>query len=104
MKIGQLPDIPVPANPPAAKKPEQGAVPAAQANASAPATAGVAVTVSKLARALVQNTPAADPDIDAEKVAQVKAAIDQGTFKVNPQVIADKLLSNAQDMLNRARR
>ncbi|HSV51904.1 MAG TPA: flagellar biosynthesis anti-sigma factor FlgM [Burkholderiaceae bacterium] len=103
MKIGPLPDIPVGVNPPGSKKPEQGAAPA-PAKAIVPATPGVAVTVSKLARTLGQAGPEVDPDIDSERVAQVKSAIDQGTYKVNPQVIADKLLTNAQDMLNRARR
>ena len=107
MKIGQSPDIPVAVTPQQAKKPEQAPTPAATAKASAPAaasSAGVAVTVSKLARTLGQSAPEVDPDIDAARVAQVRSAIDNGTFKANPQVIADRLLSNAQEMLNRARK
>lgn len=104
MKIGQLPpELSTAVNPPATKKPEQGTSPA-PANTSAPATSGVAVTVSKLARTLGQTGPEVDPDIDAQRVAQVKSAIDQGTYKVNPQVIADRLLTNAQEMLNRVRK
>ena len=105
MKIGQSPDIPIAVNPQGAKKPEQGTTPApANTSTSAPVTSGVAVTVSKLARTLGQTGPELDPDIDTQRVAQVKAAIDQGTYKVNPQVIADRLLTNAQEMLNRVRK
>lgn len=35
------------------------------------------------------------------KVEAVRSAIEQGTYVVNPEVIADKLLANAQEMLNR---
>lgn len=104
MKIGQLPDVPA-VNPQSPKKPEQAPTPVpAKASAPVPNSAGVAVTVSKLARTLGQTGPEVDPDIDAERVAQVRTAIDNGTYKVNPQVIADRMLSNAQEMLNRARR
>lgn len=102
MKIGQLPDIPSSVNPAGPKKTEQAPTPAPAKAAAPVATAGVAVTVSKLARSLGQAE--VDPDIDAERVAQVKSAIEQGTYKVNPEVIADKMLSNAQEMLNRVRR
>jgi negative regulator of flagellin synthesis FlgM len=36
-----------------------------------------------------------------DKVNAVRASIEQGTYVVNPEVIADKLLANAQEMLNR---
>jgi negative regulator of flagellin synthesis FlgM len=42
-------------------------------------------------------------DIDTAKVASVKSAIQDGTYVVNPEAIADKLLSNAQEMLNRTK-
>jgi negative regulator of flagellin synthesis FlgM len=102
MKIGQMPDIPSSVNPAGPKKTEQAPTPAPAKAVAPAATAGVAVTVSKLARSLGQAEM--DPDIDAERVAQVKSAIENGTFKANPEVIADKLLANAQEMLNRVRR
>jgi negative regulator of flagellin synthesis FlgM len=40
-------------------------------------------------------------EVDAEKVSAVRSAIQQGTYVVNPEAIADKLLSNAQEMLRR---
>jgi negative regulator of flagellin synthesis FlgM len=63
----------------------------------------VAVTVSTLARALEKSDATQPGDIDAAKVASVKSAIQDGTYVVNPEAIADKLLSNAQEMLNRTK-
>lgn len=62
---------------------------------------GVAVTVSTMVRSMEAGGEAAD--FDTEKVNSVRQAIAQGTYKVNPEAIADKLLSNAQEMLKRTR-
>jgi negative regulator of flagellin synthesis FlgM len=67
-------------------------------------SAGVAVTVSTLARGLERAARSDAADIDTQKVASVRTAIKEGTFVVNPEAIADKLLSNAQEMLNRTTR
>jgi negative regulator of flagellin synthesis FlgM len=61
--------------------------------------AGVSVTVSSLARSL--ETSGANGSFDADKVAAMKSAIASGTFKVDPEAIADKLLSNAQQVLRK---
>lgn len=53
------------------------------------------VTLSNAASGLM----AADGTFDADKVSSVKSAIDNGTYKVNPEVIADKLISNAKELL-----
>lgn len=66
-------------------------------------SAGVAVTVSTLARALEASESGESPEVDATKVKAVRTAIAQGTYVVNPEAIADKLLSNAQEMLVRSR-
>jgi len=39
-------------------------------------------------------------EFDAEKVARISKAIDDGSFKVNPEAIADKLIANAQELLS----
>lgn len=67
-------------------------------------SAGVAVTVSSLARTLESSSAGASAEVDTAKVNSVKAAISQGTYVVNPEVIADKLLSSAKDMLKRTQR
>ena len=64
-------------------------------------SAGVAVTVSTLARGLEKAGRSDVADIDTQKVSTVRAAIKDGTYVVNPEAIADKLLANAQEMLNR---
>lgn len=75
----------------AAVRPEDAAGPAG----------GVPVTVSAAARSL-EVSPAGS-GIDEAKVAAVRAAIADGTFTVNAGAIADKMLSNAQEILSRIR-
>jgi negative regulator of flagellin synthesis FlgM len=64
-------------------------------------SAGVSVTVSSAARALEKADRNEGAEVDTQKVASVRAAIQQGTYVVNPEAIADKMLSNAQEMLKR---
>lgn len=54
------------------------------------------VTLSSAATGLLTG---ADSDFDADKVSSVKQAIDNGSYKVDAEVIADKLISNAKDLL-----
>lgn len=37
--------------------------------------------------------------VDAARVAEIKEAIAQGRFKVNPDVVADRLLQTVQDLI-----
>lgn len=102
MKIGQPSDnsLPVSSNAtPAPPKGSQSATATAVATTSAQSS-GVAVTVSPLARSLGATKAADASVVDAKKVAEVRAAIEQGTFVVNAEAIADKLLANAQEMLD----
>ena len=109
MKIGQPSDNSIQihsGNAAAAQKAGQGSSASTAASAGAAQStrsAGVAVTVSTLARGL-EKAGRGEPDIDTQKVATVRTAIQQGTYVVNPEAIADKLLSNAQEMLNRTTR
>ncbi len=103
MKVGQPAEMPKVSTPsPAAS----GAAAPAKKEAAATATstansAGVAVTVSTTVRSLEQANRGEAADIDAEKVNAVRQAIEDGTYVVNAEAIADKLLANAQEMLNR---
>lgn len=45
----------------------------------------------------------ATAEFDAEKVARISQAINDGTFKINPEAIADKMLSNAQELLSKVK-
>jgi negative regulator of flagellin synthesis FlgM len=107
MKIDQPSENRIPAStvaqPPLAKAGHNTGSPAATVAARSAQSAGVAVTVSNLARTLGANQAGDTADVDTKKVNSVRASIQQGTYVVNPEVIADKLLANAHEMLNRSR-
>lgn len=63
---------------------------------------GVTVTLSPQSQAL--STEGSKADVDTNKVESIKNAIANGSFKVNAEAIADKLLSNASEMLTASRR
>ena len=105
MKIGQKPELPgALAQTGLAKqaKSPASAAEGATKGALAASTGGVPVTVSTAARALEQ-TARTTGDFDANKVKAVRAAIEKGTFSVNAEAVADKMLSNAQEILSRSR-
>jgi negative regulator of flagellin synthesis FlgM len=56
------------------------------------------VALSSTARALMD---AADGSFDADKVERVRQSISDGTYKINADKIADKLIANAQDVLGK---
>ena len=47
------------------------------------------------------NATSADPSFDAEKVNRIAGAVRDGSFHVDAEKIADKLITNAQDLLKR---
>lgn len=85
----------------AADKPTAGAEAAAASGAAAAAQpqAGVTVTLSSSATQALSGSGNNDV-FNADKVEAMKAAIADGSFKVNAEAIADKMLSNAAEMLN----
>lgn len=104
MKIGQKPELPGVLAQTAPAKQAKTAAPAAEgvaARTASAAVAGVPVTFSNAARALEQ-TGRNQGDFDAGKVKAVRAAIENGTFKVNAEVVADKMLANTEEFLSRA--
>ncbi len=105
MNIGQHSDTSVPVNSTATNAPAKGgqsaSMTAPAAATSQAASAGVAVTVSPMARTLEASKRSEAADVDMAKVKAVRAAIDQGTYKVNAEAIADKLISSAQEILKR---
>lgn len=98
--------------------------PADKPSPVAPAAAGTAANVAKAAPGSLVSTPvpvSADPsakvelsstaasllsggssaEFDADKVARITEAIAGGTYKVNADAIADKLIANAQELLTK---
>ena len=84
----------------------------ATANGQAPAAAATAAAASAIpadadasAKIELSNTAstllssASSPEFDAAKVDRISKAIDKGTFKINPEAIADKLIANAHEVL-----
>lgn len=65
------------------------------------ARASEAVSLSQMA------TPAAigdKPPINSGKIQEIKEAIAQGRFQINPEAIADGLLETARDLVNSQRK
>lgn len=103
MKIGQKPELPSPVTQQAQAKAQAKAATAASEElaknaAPAQANAGVPVSMSNSARALdraSRNTS----DFNADKVKAIRTAIENGTFSINAEAIADKMLAGAREML-----
>ena len=88
------------------------ATPDAAKAATTPATAAAAgeteasiqVALSSTAATLRSGSADAAGDFDAAKVDRISQAISNGSFKINPEAIADKLIANAQELLSKASR
>ena len=108
MKIGPTADKPIP-QPVAPGAPA--ASDAARTTANAAAAKAVANPPAAAASATIELSSAASnllsagvgAEFDTEKVARISAAIDDGRFRINPEAIADKLISNAQELLTQAK-
>lgn len=72
----------------------------------APATAadarasGDSVNLSSIASALQGQMP----PINSARIQEIKEAIAQGRFTINPEAIADGLIESARDLINQQRR
>ena len=108
MKIGTPAEKPAPAPAQAGQAAATASGTAASA-ASAASTTAAAIPAQADASATIELSSAASslltsgstPEFDAEKVARISKAIDDGSFKVNPEAIADKLIANAQELLGK---
>jgi len=64
---------------------------------------GVTVTLSPQSQTLATQSANGD-SFDSGKVEAMKASIANGSFQINAEAIADKLLANASEMLSASRR
>lgn len=95
MKIGHLDNKPAVAPAPADRRTD---VPkAGRPGQDASATVALSPTAEALSGAV-----GADGSFDAAKVERIAQAIRDGKFQVNADVIADKLIANAQELLGKA--
>lgn len=68
---------------------------------SAGTSSGERVDISSLS-ARLQEVGAGDAPVDVKKVAEIKQAISEGRFQINPERIADGLVASVREMLDRA--
>lgn len=109
MKIGPPPELPgasaqtglaaKQARSPAAAA-EDAAQRARTPTTSAPAAAASSVSVSSLAAQVLGAGMRSAADFDTNKVKAVRSEIEKGTFKVNAEAVADKMLANAAEILS----
>lgn len=101
MKIGNTAGSPnvAPVGQPATRGAADGARTNNTAASSGAGAASATVSLSGAAKALLDG---ADGTFDANKVEQVRQSIADGTYKVNAEAIADKLLANAQEVLGKS--
>ena len=105
MKIGQPAEKPVAAP---ATNGANAAADAAKATATAapgataiPSTADPSAKIAISSEATNLLSGQSSADFDAEKVSRISKQIENKTFKINPEAIADKLISNAKELLTK---
>ena len=64
-----------------------------------PAGASVTIRVARESRVVAERAP----EINQQKIEAVRSAIERGTFKPDPEIIADKLLAGSREVMNRVR-
>ena len=84
-----------------AKATAEAAKQAAGAAGAAAADPSAKVELSNAASTLATGSTA---DFDAAKVERISQAISDGRYKVNAELIADKLIANAQELLGKVQR
>ena len=57
-----------------------------------------AVSLSQVAGSL--NAGANQPPVNTARIQEIKQAISEGRFKINPEAIADRLIESTRDLLN----
>lgn len=72
--------------------------PKAAATPVAPLSGGSeAVNLSPLAGSLLGGET---PPVNMARIQEIKQAISEGRFKINPEAIADRLIESARDLIN----
>ncbi|WP_460505497.1 flagellar biosynthesis anti-sigma factor FlgM [Hydrogenophaga soli] len=111
MKLDLMSEIQTGTPPAGATKPAERPAPSgatgagrstSRSNSASSTATGVTVTLSAQTQSL--SAPGTSEVVDTGKVEAMRSAIQSGSFKVNAEAIADKLLSNAKEMLTAARR
>jgi negative regulator of flagellin synthesis FlgM len=101
MKVGHPAEKPAPITVAGSPSPAQEAAKAQSAASAIPATAdpSAKIELSDAAATLLDNRSSAD--FDADKVARISQSIADGSFKIDAEAIADKLIGNAKELLTK---
>lgn len=100
MKIGHTPDKPA-ALPTAGSPAPANDAAKSQAATAIPSTADASAKIALSSEAASLISGGSNTEFDAEKVARISKSIQDGGFKIDAEVIADKLISNAQELLSK---
>lgn len=104
MKVNNLSELPATAAAASAKPAERAVAPEGSSKPAGAAVApgsSVSVTLSPVTQTMTNGVARSGTDVfNAEKVQAMRAAIQNGSFSVNAEAVADKLLSNAREMLS----
>ena len=103
MKVNHLSELAIGNAHLGASKPQDRAVAPQTSGTEAAPEASVSVKFSPVTQTMTNGVARSGTDVfNAEKVQQMRMAIENGSFSVNPEAIADKLLTNAREMLSSA--
>lgn len=80
--------------PPVANRPQPQVAGTGQSNTEA-------VVLSSVASSLQSSDK---PPVNTARIQEIKEAISQGRFKINPEAIADGLIESARDLINSQRK
>lgn len=69
--------------------------------ASSGSSSSSTVSISSAASNLLSAVSSSTPEFDGAKVDKVKQSIDDGSYQIDHGAIADKLISNAQEVLSK---
>lgn len=65
----------------------------------ASANGGVHLNSASTRSQAIDKTPADNAVVDTARVAEIKQAISEGRFKVNPEAVADRLLETVRELI-----
>lgn len=100
MNVNNLSDKPISAVPAGSVKPADRSASSSVGASQQESSVSVSVQLSPVTQTMTNGVSRSGTDVfNAEKVQAMRAAIENGSFSVNAEAIADKLLSNARDML-----
>ncbi|TSE34798.1 flagellar biosynthesis anti-sigma factor FlgM [Tepidimonas charontis] len=100
MKVNNSPESKFGLTTPVTKRTAEGASAAVADTARAAQTDGARVRLSPVTQTMTNGVARAATDsFDAAKVEAVRTAIQNGSFSINAEAIADKMLSQARELL-----